>query len=289
MKVSGIDADFVELIDELVAAGFRPFASCDGVEAHHAKENPATYAYIAFMNSPKIIELMAAFQRDSDVFSVSLETQSSKSPQELYGNLIEGNRFNVYFHNQRGQYTDYFKKIIAGVIDGTISISDEEKDFLERLSAELGSYKDSDLSIGLTMNTTYQPYMNKPGKTNMLAIHTKDDAIAIDEVGENGERYLGIRDMTVLSKMLGKKFGLQTREIFDGKEFADEEFIVTTGRDVCEVYISDKNIERVFEMIEEARTLEGGIPIVKVIDPDSIDYEDFDDYPAKKSSEEIDV
>lgn len=51
----------------------------------------------------------------------------------------------------------------------------------------------------------------------MLAIHTKDDAIAIDEVGENGERYLGIRDMTVLSKMLGKKFGLQTREIFHGK------------------------------------------------------------------------
>lgn len=289
MKVSDIDADFVEVIDELVANGFRPFASCDGVEAHHTAEDPADDAYIAFLDSPKVIDLIAAFQRDSDVFSVSLGTQTSKNPIELYGNLIEGNRYSVYFYNERGQYTEYFKKIISGVIDGTIVISDEEKEFLERLSTEFGLFQELDLSVNFTMHTTYQPYMNKSGKTNVLTIHTKEDAISIDEKGSNGEKYLGIRDMTVLSKLWGQKFGLQTHEMFDGKEFADEEFIVTTGRDICEIYISDENIEKIFELMTELRNVEGSLPIVKVIDPDSVDYEDIEDYSTQKSSDEIDV
>ncbi len=289
MKVSDIDADFVELIDELVANGFRPFASCDGVEAHHTAEDPADDAYIAFLSSPKVIELMAAFQRDSDVFSVSLGTQTSKNPLELYGNLIEGNRYSVYFYNERGQYTEYFKKIISGVIDGTISISDEEKGFIERLSTELGLFKDSDLSVNFAMHTIYQPYMNKSGKTNVLTIHTKEDAISIDEKGANGEKYLGIRDMTVLSKLLGQKFGLQTHEMFDGKDFADEEFVVTTGRDICEIYISDENIEKIFELMTELRNIEGSLPIVKVIDPDSVDYEALEASQKENSTDDIDI
>ena len=43
----------------------------------------------------------------------------------------------------------------------------------------------------------------------------------------DGERYVGIRDMTVLSKMLGQKFGFQTYKMFEGKEFTGEEFSVT--------------------------------------------------------------
>lgn len=289
MKVSDIDADFVELIDELVANGFRPFASCDGVEAHHTEENPADDAYIGFLDSPQIIDLMAAFFRDKDVFSVSLGTQTSKNSTELYGNVIEGNRYSVYFYNERGQYTDYFKRIIAGVIDGSISISDEEKELLEKLVNELSLFNDSDLSLNFTMNTTYQPYMNKLGKTNVLTIHTKEDAIPIDEVGENGERYVGIRDMTVLSKKLSQKFGFQTYEVFDDKEFTGEEFAVTTGRDICEVYISNENLEKILEIMTEIRTLEGNLPIVKVIDPDSIDYENLDEHPPKKNTVEIDV
>ena len=289
MKVSGIDADFVELINELVANGFKPFASCDGVDAHHTEENPATYAYIAFMNSPKVVDLMAAFFRDKDVFSISIGTPKSNVPEELYGNMIEGNRFAVDFENKKGQYTEYFKRIIDGLIDGSISISDEEKDLLERLVAEMDLFKESDLSIDFMLNTTYQPYMNKSGKTNVLRIHTKEDAIPVDEVGENGERYIGIRDMNVLSKLLGKKFGLQTYDIFDSREFTDKEFLVTIGRDMCEFYISEENVEKVFEVIAEIRALEGGIPIVKVIDPDSVDYEDLEDYPSKPYVDEIDI
>lgn len=289
MKVSDIDADFVELIDELVENGFRPFASCDGVEAHHTEENPADDAYIGFLDSPQIMDLMAAFFRDKDVFSVSFGTQTSRKPIELYGNIIEGNRYSVYFYNERGQYTDYFKRIISGVIDGSISISDEEKELLEKLVAELGLFNDSDLSLNLTMNTTYQPYMNKLGKTNMLTVHTKEDAIPIDEVGENGERYVGIRDMTVLSKMLGQKFGFQTYEVFDDKEFVGDEFSVTTGRGICEVYVSNEKLGKIFEIMAEIRSMEGSLPIVKIIDADSIDYEALEHSLKKKDTDEIDV
>ena len=39
----------------------------------------------------------------------------------------------------------------------------------------------------------------------------------------------------------------------------------------------------------ELRNVEGSLPIVKVIDPDSVDYEDIEDYSTQKSSDEIDV
>lgn len=48
MKISGIDKDFEDIIYYLDSNGFKPFASCDGVEANHVNQNDVGDAYIAF-------------------------------------------------------------------------------------------------------------------------------------------------------------------------------------------------------------------------------------------------
>ena len=48
MKISGIDEDFVDIIDYLDSKGFSPFASCDGVLAHHENKEKPTSVYSIF-------------------------------------------------------------------------------------------------------------------------------------------------------------------------------------------------------------------------------------------------
>ncbi len=49
MKISGIDKDFVNIINYLDENGFKPYASCDGVEENHLESQPAALAYISFL------------------------------------------------------------------------------------------------------------------------------------------------------------------------------------------------------------------------------------------------
>ena len=64
MKISEIDKDFEDIIYYLDKSGFKPFASCDGVEAHHANANDVSDAYISFIKSSRIIELLAEFLKE---------------------------------------------------------------------------------------------------------------------------------------------------------------------------------------------------------------------------------
>ena len=112
MKISGIDEDFVDIIDYLDSKGFSPFASCDGVLAHHENKEKPTSAYIAFLKSNRIIDVMLAFLRDKSNFSVSLSNSTHTDSYDLYGNIIEGNTYQVYFDNLQGQLTEYFKRIV---------------------------------------------------------------------------------------------------------------------------------------------------------------------------------
>ena len=53
MKISGIDKDFEDIIYYLDAKGYKPFASCDGVEANHERPKEVTDAYISFLKVRK--------------------------------------------------------------------------------------------------------------------------------------------------------------------------------------------------------------------------------------------
>ena len=71
MKISGIDKDFVDIIEYLNENGYKTFASCDGVLEHHADDIVVpSSAYISFLKSPKIIDLMAQFAKDKDKFII---------------------------------------------------------------------------------------------------------------------------------------------------------------------------------------------------------------------------
>ena len=71
MEISGIDEDFVDIIEYLNSKGLCPFASCDGVLAHHENKEKPTNAYIALLKSNRIIDVMSALLRDKSNFSVS--------------------------------------------------------------------------------------------------------------------------------------------------------------------------------------------------------------------------
>ena len=108
MKISGIDKDFEDIIYYLDAKGYKPFASCDGVEANHERPKEVTDAYISFLKSPKIIDLMAVFLQDKENYTVSLNSGDNERATELYGNIILGMRYGVYFNNKSGENSDKF-------------------------------------------------------------------------------------------------------------------------------------------------------------------------------------
>ena len=104
MKISGIDKDFVDIIEYLNENGYKTFASCDGVLEHHADDIVVpSSAYISFLKSPKIIDLMAQFAKDKDKFIINIANNTYKEPYYLYGNIISGNRYGVYFKNEKGE------------------------------------------------------------------------------------------------------------------------------------------------------------------------------------------
>lgn len=72
MKITGIDKDFEDIIYYLDKNGFKPFASCDGVEANHVNPKDVNKAYICFLKSPKIINLMAELLKDRENFNIVL-------------------------------------------------------------------------------------------------------------------------------------------------------------------------------------------------------------------------
>ena len=134
MKISGIDEDFVDIINYLDKIGYKPFASCDGVLAHHDDPEMVDDAYISFLESPKIVELMASFLKDGK-FTITFENATRQKPYDLYGNEITGNHYSVYFSNLEGELTSYFMDIIMQTTKENIDKDDVAK--LSKLSSIL--------------------------------------------------------------------------------------------------------------------------------------------------------
>lgn len=270
MVVSEIDEDFVDIVNLLNENGYRPFSSCDGVLSHHPSSSKYKRAYISFLKSDGIIDLITAISRDVSNFVIRLSSNSHISAYEYFGNVIDGNTYSVYFDNQDGEKTEYFKHIIMGVINGTILVSDDEKERLQKVSECLDTTENSELGFGVEVNGQYQPYMNKKDKTtNKVTIYTK--------TGIGYER-----DMKECASLISEKLGITLKgDGFDEKFENDEEFVVPCF-DKCslEYYCPDDDLTKIIQIIDFVKEHEKELSTFISRNPDDdplyYDYIDVD-------------
>ena len=217
---------------------------------------------------------MAAFLMDTETFNVHLRSENSKDPIYLYGNEIKGNTFMVYFENFNGERTEYFKKIIRGVLEHSISLNDEYRSLIENIinALENSQYKHdsesvkSDMCYDIELNNIYHtfPQTNKNDrKINSIRIATKSE-------------YGYFRNMHDLAQLLSKKYGFPTvlEDIYMG-ETQDEEFIQVFPNGVyLYVYLKDNKLPMIAEIIELAHSIEDKLEIVQI--PKTLDIEYFE-------------
>ena len=270
MNIGEIDKDFVDIIKYLNDNGITTFSCCDGVLANHTDPDSIVSAYIAFIKSPKIIDIMAALNRDKDIFHISLSNDTDRGPNILYGNEISGNTYAVYFSNEQGEITSYFEKILKGVNEGEIKISEEEKEVLNKLDEILEEDLETDLNFDMNFNIEYQPFMQKEGKINLLTIRTKD-----------GFGYTN--SMLALGDILNEKYGIILKKDSFEESFEEDEFVVSSFDDtICEIYFKDQHIQQALELIRDIRQIGKTLPKREVTESDYDYYEDeidiyFDD------------
>lgn len=229
MKISGIDEDFVDIINYLDQTGYKPFGSCDGVLAHHDDPEMVDDAYISFLYSPKIIELMASFLKDGR-FTITFENSTNKNPYYLYGNEIVGNHYSVYFSNEEGELTSYFNDIIMQAMKENIDKDTVAR--LSRLSSILEDDQKSELTYSVSLNSRMEP--------NILSIGTKRDC-----------EYK--KDMYALIDIL-----------YD--QFLDDEITVddlTKRSSEVGIIFSDEQFEQILQVIAYCRDIEDTLPILE--------------------------
>lgn len=256
MKISGIDKDIEEIIYYLDEKGFKPYASCDGVIENHKEKESVGQAYIAFLKSSRIIELMSVFLRDKENFCVTISSEEYLKPHELYGNTISGTTYQVSFSNKYGERTTDFESIIKNTVVGKEDITSEEKTKLEILDKVLGANPNSNIAFNVIFNTDYQPYMNKSGKINELRITTKvgdekldGDIILRDEI-----------DMKELANILSAKYNMEEKEEFS-QEYTETEFICAqSDKCSCSIYFTDDHLPQIIERIQYVRDIENTLP-----------------------------
>lgn len=235
MHISNIDPDFEDIIKELDTNGFKPFASCDGVLKNHNTPSLVTNAYISFLDSSKILELMSALKKD-DYFVISMSNCSDIEPYELYGNEIFGNSYSVSFENKHGEYTEYFKKIITGVEKGQITGIDKK---LIMMRDMLNLQKDSDIYFRIEINSKCQEFMKKKDRMIKLTIDTKE-----------GLEYEF--DSDEISKIIANTFDIEFKN--ENDDFDSSEFIVSYLGAFCEIYSND--VDKMLEIIRYVNNIE---------------------------------
>lgn len=275
MKISGIDKDFEDIIYYLDSNGFKPFASCDGVEANHINPNDVDDAYIAFLKSSKITSLMAEFLKDKENFNITLKSEDHFKPHEVYGNIISGTNYSVYFHNKNGERTQYFKNIIRNLVERKEQFQSNEQENLEMLERVLEENSDCDLAFSVSLNGQYQPHMGKAGNINELIITTKSGNERVEEdVIIHTER-----DMEILASILAKKYNIKERKDGFG-EYPETEFIMPRfDKCSCSIYFTDEHFNQILEQIQYIRQIAHIIPTFEAkegIGDDEYDYEDWD-------------
>lgn len=155
---------------------------------------------------------MGAFLRNKEIFIVVFSSDTHLKPYKLYGNKIYGNKYLTVFNNKEGEVTEYFEKIINGVIADRIKISDEETKKIRKLDSVLEDGKNTELYFEVCFNGEYDEYMKKTGKINCLKVASKAGCT------KN-------KDMRVLQDVLSKKYKLLEKHR-DDEDFTEEEFTI---------------------------------------------------------------
>lgn len=274
MKISGIDKDFEDIIYYLDSNGFKPFASCDGVEANHVNPNDVNYAYIAFLKSPKIINLMAEFLKDKENFNIMLNSEKNFKPYELYGNMISGINYAVHFTNKKGERTQYFKSIIRNLVEREETCIGNELEKLDMLERVLEENSNSDLSFSVSLNGQYQPHMRKKGKINELTITPKSGNGRVE-----GDVIIQTkRDMEALASILSEKYNITKRKD-DFGEYPETEFIMSRfDKCSCSIYFTDEHFNQILEQIQYIGQIAHTIPTFESKEGIGDDEEFFDEY-----------
>lgn len=257
MKISRIDKDLEGLIYYLDAKGFKPFSSCDGVEANHENPQEVSDAYISFLKSPRILEMMAVFLGRAEEFQVSLQGESHSEPHELYGNIISGTTYQVSFKNKSGERTLEFANIIRNIVEEKVEIPEREKRILGMLERALEDNRNSDIVFEVIFNNNYQPYMCKAGRINELCIET-----VIGEERREGDISITTqRDMNVLAQLIAKQYGIpQRKESFD-EEYPETEFVIASNdKCSCSIYFTDEHFLQILEQMQYIREIAHTLP-----------------------------
>lgn len=257
MKISGIDKDFEDIIYYLDEKGYKPFASCDGVEANHQGKEKVADAYIRFLKSPKIIDLMAVFLKYKENYTISLNSGDNDRTIQLYGNIISGPRYGVYFNNKSGENSDKFKSIIKKAVEQRETIPSDEKRKLETVDKVLEENSDSNLEFQVDFNTSYQPFTKKEGKINSLTIETK--------LGEEKiEGNISIKqevDMNVLAEILSKKYQIPQKSDSIEEKYLETEFVTfCSDKTSCTIYFIDEHLPQILDQIKYVKEIAHTLP-----------------------------
>ena len=241
-----IDEGIRNIIFKLNSNGVRTLGSCDGMLAHHKGRNVQN-AYVCLAKSPQTLDLMAACFKDRANFQIALRNINYREPDV-------GIEYFISFHNKHGRRTDYFNRIVTGIMEGSITVSDSERKMLSDLESIL---EERDSALGFSVNFDHQyklPDWNQTKKTNYLQI--SDCSPTRQSI-----------DLSWLRNAISQKFGIQEKaveEVFD-----KEEFIIMAGNSFYNpitIYFTDENIARIFEVMKYARTAEATLHNSEVAD-----------------------
>lgn len=270
-----IDKGFIDIIKYLNEKGMTTYACCDGILENHDKPSSVTDAYIGFVKSPKVLDLMAAFLRDPEHFRVAFTGRRATSYDRREDPEVAQNTYAVYFENKNGELTQYFERILHGVIEGDIQITDKERLKVEKIDEALEKFYDSDLYVSVVLNGKYQPYMNKDGKTNVVTVQSKQGILPseIDPYEYEGDVEFA-KDLTNLYLGIEETFGIPIKKDEPKTKYDESEFVASTEATTCEIYFSDEHLEHMLSGLEFIKGVATQLPMKEILEGDYEYYED---------------
>ncbi len=267
MVLTDIDKDFVEIINNLNRNGFRPFSSCDGVDKNHieaGKEIPGD-AYINFLNSDNILNLMAVMLRDKDNFSIDVDNLSHVEPYMYFENKIDGISNGVRFSNHNGELTDYFSKIVNGVINKEIVPREEEKKLLMELDSVLED-ENTNLHFVVYLNTWNN---NKDKRINSMYIETKFGL---------GYDY----DLDELTNEISEKLGIDITSPYELE--GRDEYIDKDRNILTYIYLNNEHASKIPDLIRYCKEREKDLKRIERVHSDISEEEMYEEYERYEAS-----
>ncbi len=270
-----IDEGFIDIIKYLNEKGMTTYSCCDGILANHDNPSAVTDAYIGFIKSPKVLDLMAAFFRDPEHFRVAFTGRRATSYDRREDPEVAQNTYAVYFDNKNDELTQYFERILRGVIEGDIQITDEERLRVKKIDEELEKFDDSDLYVSVVLNGRYQPYMNKSGRINTVTVQSKQGILPsdVDPYEYEGDAEFA-KDLTKLCLGIEETFGIPVKKDEPKTKYDESEFVASTEATTCEIYFRDEHFEHMLSGLELIKSVGERLPIIEVFEGNYEYYED---------------